>query len=114
MLSPGPLEPMPECDHEEADTRVCLHLKDALEKSAQTVILRTVDTDVIVILVGQFRQLTKDYPHTSIRVAFGMGKILKNICINTIFEKLGRKISLDLPGFHSFTGSDTTSHFQGK
>ena len=93
VLSSGPREPMPECDHEEADIRVCLRLKDGLEKGARTVILRTVDTDVIVILVGQFRQLTKDYPHTSIRLAFGMGKILMNICINTIFEKLGRKIS---------------------
>ena len=111
MLSSGPLEPMPECDHEEADTRVCLRLKDALEKGAQTVILRTVDTDVIVILVDQFRQLTKDYPHTTIWVAFGMRKNLKNICINTIFEKLGRKISLSLPGFSSFTGTDTTSQF---
>ena len=62
----GAPKKMPECDHEEADTRVCLHLKDALEKGAQTVILRTVDTDVIVILVGLFRQFTKDYPHTSI------------------------------------------------
>ena len=105
---------MPECEREEAETRVCLNLRDALEKDAQTVILRTVDTDVIPILVGQFRQLTKDYPHTTIWVVFGTRKNLKNICKSPIFGKLGRKISLAIPEFSSFTGSDTTSQLQGK
>ena len=85
-----------------------------MRKGAQSVILRTVDTDVIVILVGQFRQLTKEYPHTTIWVAFGMRKNLKNICKSPIFEKLGRKISLALSEISSFTGSGTTSQFQGK
>ncbi|CAJ1084188.1 Sodium/potassium-transporting ATPase subunit alpha [Xyrichtys novacula] len=105
---------MSECDHEEADTRVCVHLKDALEKGSQKVVIRTVDTDIIVILVGLLGQLTKDYPDTGIWVAFGMGKNFQEICINTISQKIGKSISLALPAFHAFTGCDTTSQFRGK
>ena len=49
-----PDQPMPPCDHEEADTRICVHLKDAMEKGARKVFVRTVDTDVIVIITGSF------------------------------------------------------------
>ncbi len=41
-------------DHEEADTRMCIHIQDALQKGAKKILVRTVDTDVIVILAGHF------------------------------------------------------------
>ena len=53
-----PYQPMPPCNHEEADTRICVHLKDAMEKGARKVFVRTVDTDVIVIIAGIFFELT--------------------------------------------------------
>ena len=34
------------CDHEEADTRLIVHLVDALERGKSTCLVRTVDTDV--------------------------------------------------------------------
>ena len=67
-----------------------------------------------MIFVGLFGQLAKDYQNISLWVAFGMEKNFQEICINTIFKKQGRKMSLALPGFHSFRGCDTTSQFQGK
>ena len=48
---------MPISDHEEADTRMCLHVLHALSKGAQNMLVSTVDTDVIVILVGIFHRL---------------------------------------------------------
>ena len=45
------------CDHEEADTRIVVHLVDALKKGQKTCLVRTVDTDVIVILIGKFYHL---------------------------------------------------------
>ncbi len=45
---------MPSCDHEEADTRLIVHIVDALNKRQSTFLVRTVDTDVVVILVGKF------------------------------------------------------------
>jgi len=65
------------CDHKEADTRICVPLKDALEKGARKVFIRTVDTDVVVILAGYFFKFENSYSNLDIWVAFGMGKHLQ-------------------------------------
>ena len=39
------------CSHEEADTRMFLLAKDAAEKGHRRIMLRTVDTDVVVVVV---------------------------------------------------------------
>ena len=43
------------CNHEEADTRMLIHLLDAVK----CCLIRTVDTDVIVILIGKLHVLLK-------------------------------------------------------
>lgn len=43
-----------------------------------------------------------------------MGQNFQEIHINSIFKTLGKRTSLAFPGFHSFSGCDTTSQFQGK
>ena len=45
---------MPNCNHEEADTRIVVHIAHALEQGEKTIYVRTVDTDVVVILAGAF------------------------------------------------------------
>ena len=57
---------MPDCDHEEADYRICVHVNDALHKGARNVLLCTVDTDVIVILACTFFRLHTMYPDANI------------------------------------------------
>jgi len=52
VLSAGP--DMPECNHEEADTRIVVHVLHALQQGMKTTEVRTMDTDIIVILVGAF------------------------------------------------------------
>ena len=37
------------CNHEEADTRIFVHAKDASMKGYRNVLVRTVDTDVVVL-----------------------------------------------------------------
>ena len=54
--------PMDDCNHEEADTRIMVHIRHALEQGAETVLVRTVDTDVVVILVGLFFDLVTIQP----------------------------------------------------
>ena len=44
-------------DHQETDSRMCLHVDDAPNDGATTVLVRTVDTGVVVILVGIFHDL---------------------------------------------------------
>ena len=40
--------------HQEADTRIAVHVQHALDKGCKQVFVRTVDTDVLVILIGLF------------------------------------------------------------
>ena len=43
---------MPACNHEEADYRIMVHLKHAVDMGLQNFKIKTNDTDVIVILIG--------------------------------------------------------------
>ena len=98
------------CDHEEADTRLLIHLQDAPRNDRTNCLVCTVDTDVIVILIGKLHHLTTLCQNVNIWVAFGTGKNFTY----ALYEDLGRENSLAHPVFHSFTGCDTTSAFFGK
>ena len=106
--------PMDDCNHEEADTRIMVHIQHALEHGAETVLVRTVDTDVVVILVGLFFDLVTIQPSCDFWIAFGMGKNYRLYHINGICGSLGEPRSRALPVFHAFSGCDTTSAFNGK
>ena len=106
--------PMQNCNHEEADTRIVVHVLHALKQGEQTICVRTVDTDVVVILAGTFHDLVATQPLADIWVAFGMGKNCRFYQINAICESLGEPQSRALPVFHAFSGCDTTSAFNGK
>ncbi len=105
---------MSSCDHEEADTRMCIHVQDCLQKGATVILVRTVDTDVIVIVAGIFFQLRSAFPEVQIWVAFGTGRFFRYIYVNKICENLGESKCQALPFYHTFTGCDTTSQFFGK
>ena len=57
VVGSGISHQMPDCDHEEADTRLLIHLQDALQNGSTCCQVRTVDTDVLVILVGKMHYL---------------------------------------------------------
>ena len=57
VLAKGNTHSMATCDHEEADTRMLVHMLDAVANDAITGLVRTVDTDVIVIFVGMLNHL---------------------------------------------------------
>ena len=105
---------MLQCDHEEADTRLVIHLQDSLNNGCTNCLVRTVDTDVVIILVGMFHHFVALCQDVNIWVAFGSGKNFTFYHINTIYESLGIEKSLALPVFHCFTGCDTTSAFFGR
>ena len=67
---------MPLCNHEEADTRIVhvVHLLDALENGCSICLVRTVDRDVVAILIGKYHSKINKHPTTDIWVAFGTGK----------------------------------------
>ena len=102
-----PYQLMHPSDHEEADTRICVHRKDAMEKGARKVFVRTVDTDVIVIIAGIFFKLQRMYSDLDIWVAFGMGKNFQYYHMNAICQSLGEGKCTGLPFYHAFTGCDS-------
>ena len=62
---------MADCNHKEADTTVVVHILHALWHVIKTIVVCTVDTDVIVILTGVFFELIANNPLADIWVAFG-------------------------------------------
>jgi len=45
------------CSHEEADTRILIHVEDAVKQGNTKVTIRTVDTDVVVLAVTSAQHL---------------------------------------------------------
>ena len=100
------------CSHEEADTKMLLHTADAVHQGFGKVTLRTVDTDihVVVLAVATFPRLAME----ELCVAFGTGKHLRYIPAHEIAKSLGSEKPKALPMFHAFTGCDTVSSFSTK
>ena len=98
-------------DYEEADTLLAFHIANI---SADTVVVRASDTDVLVILIGAIGQQLEDDSLPNIIVDCGMGNSRRYINATNIAEILeGCRdgISGALPGYHAFTGCDFTSAF---
>lgn len=96
------------CSHEEADTRMLLHVKDAMNCGYKSVMIRTVDTDVVVLAVAHFQ----DLPNIQqLWIAFGTGKDFRYIPIHEIASALCPQMAKGLLFFHAFTGCDVTSYF---
>ena len=98
------------CTHEEADTRMLLHAADGVKQGKQTIVIRTVDTDVIELAVSFVRRLGCE----SLVVAIGTEKSFRYVDATTIAHVLGVDKCKTLPVFHALTGCDTTSCFAGR
>ena len=106
-------QPMAICNHEEADTRIVIHLCHALLSSNKALVC-TVDTHVVAILLWKMTDFQVVNSEAEVWVTFGMGRNFRFLCINAIFASLGVLKSQCLPLFHALTGCDTTSGFYGK
>ena len=102
------------CSQEEADTRMILHLVDAVEEGYHKIVIRTVDTDVLVLATAAYYNLQTDESTLELWVAFGTGTHLRYIAAHEIAMALGKERSFALPFFHAFTGCDTVSCFGGR
>ena len=94
------------CNHEEADTRL-LHPADASSTGCKQIMLRNVDTDVVVLSIALFNQINV----TELWVSFGTGKNCTLIPVHAISKTLGPQKSMSLLMFHAFTGCDQTFFF---
>ncbi len=109
VLHIGPGDEMKEqSNHEEADTRIVLHVIAALEKSS-SILIRTGDTDVLIIIFSQFSRFYSMNPALDIWMAFGSGKNQRMLHINRLHEIIGQARCHALPIFHAVSGCDTTN-----
>ena len=92
---------------EEADTRLLLHLFNAYQSGCRKLMIKTVDTDVVVLSIAAMTCM----PAEELWIAFGTGRNLRYIPIHDISVRLGTDVCKALPMFHSFTGCDTVSSF---
>ena len=98
------------CSHEEADSRMMLHVQHAAQHVHHQILVRTVDTDVVVLAVMVAETLSAE---VEIWLAFGTGKNFRYLAAHKIAASLGSEKSLALPMFHALTGCDTVSAFVG-
>ena len=95
---------------EETDTRVVLYTLYALEQGYKNVVVRSPDTDILLILLYYARKFTP------LVVYFDTGRGGNRRVINTteLAEDLGLSYCEALLSLHCFTGEDTNSAFKGK
>ena len=94
--------------HEEADTRLVVHVKHAAA-NYPTVIVISEDTDVFVILLGMHSEIG-----TRILLRRGKKNQIRLIDISKLGTTLGKKVCEALVGVHAWTGCDSVSSFSGK
>ena len=100
-----------ECNAEEADTRIFLHAQNvSSQTNAPAIVIRSSDTDVMVLAIFFKRFIAT--PMYIQRQA--QNKRWKYVSVSTLCEKHGADICNALPGFHAYSGCDSTSGFNGK
>ena len=89
---------------EEADTRMFLHAADVIQSSFTKIIVRSVDTDVLVLVEALVQKL-QALASESIQfwVAFGTGEHLRYLAAHEIANTFTNNAALPLPAFHTFT-----------
>ncbi|KAK3083940.1 hypothetical protein FSP39_005667 [Pinctada imbricata] len=98
------------CSHEEADTRMMLHVADAARNGLKKVMIRTVDTDVVVLGISIIPRVNPE----QLWIAFDTGNCFRYICAHGISSQLGSIKSKALVFFHAFTGCDQVSSFANR
>ena len=97
------------CSHEEADTRLILHAHHASNTGHKSIVINSADTDVAVIATAHSYSI----PATLLFLT-GTKHRRRYVTLTQLGRSLGKQLCLALPGYHAFTGCDTTSAFVGK
>ncbi len=92
-------------DHEEADTRLFLHVKDMGTEGHKRVMIRTVDTDVLMLSISLYDDLKLE----QLWIDFGSGKQRCYLPIHDMILDPVKRAGLRF--FFAFTGCDQVSFF---
>ena len=97
VLSPSPVEAegLTACSHEEANMNIFIHVKHALARGVKKVLIRKVDTDVVVLAIPYAKQLELQ----ELWIAFGVGNHFRYLPIHKITTSLTQQQCETLPFF---------------
>ena len=98
------------CTHEEADTRMFVHASDGAEHGMDNILLRSVETDAVVICISMAQKIGCD----CLWFAFGTGTKFRYLDATAMAQALGDAKCGGLPPLHALTGCDVTSSLAGK
>ena len=90
-------------------TQKLLHVSDSVMHGYHKVMIRTVDSDVLVLAVLAVQQLNID----ELWIAFSSGKYFMYLPAYEMAHALGPQKCIALPFVHAFSGCDTVSCFAG-
>ena len=91
------------CDHEKAGTKIAVHVQHVFNKGHSQVLMRTVDADIVVIMIGLFNELLSLHPSANVWISLGLGKHFRLISVKAICTCLGPDTSQAMSLFHSLT-----------
>ena len=107
------LDAVSPCCHEEADTRIFVHARDATTDGRKSIIIKANDTDVLVIAISVLPSL-QEIGLEKMWIAFGQGAKMRWIPVHEVVSAIGLEKARGIPYFHAFTGCDIVSAFHGK
>ena len=84
IYSDEPLQNLTDCNHEEADTRIFIHVEDAYSKGLKSILICTVGTDVVVLAINVLSHILLN----ELLLHFGVEKYPRYISIHDIHKEL--------------------------
>ena len=100
--------PVRPCASEEADQRLVRHTLNMIQSGYKNVLVRTIDTDVLVLLLAHIPQVE------DVNINAYLINSEKYHDIQKIIRTLGPTTCKALPFFYAFSGCDIVSSFYGK
>ena len=102
------------CTSEEADAKAVRHARDAETQGFSPIIIRTIDTDVLVLLIAHASSITLVTESSIFAAMYSTDNNVTYYDINQTASKLGKHTVHALPFFYVFTRCDTTCRIFGK
>ena len=97
------------CTHEEVDTRIVLHARDAAESGHSSILIKASDIDIVVICVSLLDKIGAE----ELYVEYGTSKNLRLLPIHEIKHSLGPRRCRGILFFYALTGGDAITAFVG-
>ena len=106
------LEGVSRCSHEEADTRICIHARQAAQEGSKSLLVKASDTDILVVTIGVMPTL-QTIGLQQLWITFDQGRnrwIPAHRAVSLYWTCERQSIAF----VHAFTGCDVVSAFRGK